>query len=224
MGYGTRNYLEQSAMTEEEALAAIEKGKEIVNIISYEHCNCIGLGEMGIGNTSSAALIMSAITAMNIEECTGRGTGVNDGQLQTKIETLKKVYAIHQLQLLQHKPVQLLSAVGGYEIAMMVGAYLQAAANHMIIVVDGFIATAALLLAVQLQPEVTQYCIFAHNSGEQGHEKMLQFLQAKPLLHLGLRLGEGTGAALAIPLIKNATAFLNDMASFDSANISAATQ
>lgn len=220
MGFGTGNYLEGPAMSEAIALAAIEKGKVIVKTISDRGGNCIGFGEMGIGNTSSASLIMSAVTGIPVAACVGRGTGVNDEQLQTKISTLEQVHTLHQLSGLKAQPVALLAKVGGFEIAMMTGAYLQAAEQKMVIVVDGFIASAALLVAQLINPSILSYCIFAHTSGEQGHEKMLQHLQAKALLHLGMRLGEGTGAALAIPLIQSAVNFLQEMASFESAGVS----
>ena len=222
INYGTKNYLAEEAMTEAEALQAIAKGKEIVHQLAQKGCNCIGFGEMGIGNTSSASLIMSAITGIPVEACTGRGTGVNAEQLQTKIQTLQKVFAKHQLNLLASKPVKLLTKIGGFEMAMITGACLQAEKENMIIVVDGFIATASLLLAIQLKETVINNCMFAHTSGEQGHEKMLQYLHAKPLLSLGMRLGEGTGAALAIPLIQSAVNFLNEMASFESASVDTA--
>lgn len=220
MDHGTDNYLEGPAMIETTALAAMEKGKAIIKTIADRGTNCIGFGEMGIGNTSSASLIMSAVTGIPIAECVGRGTGVNNEQLQTKIKTLEQVYTLHQLQQLHDQPIALLSKVGGFEIAMMTGAFLQAAEQKMVIVVDGFITTAALLLAKQLNPSILPYCIFAHTSGEHGHEKMLQHLGAKTLLHLGMRLGEGTGAALAIPLIQSAVQFLQEMASFESAGVS----
>lgn len=218
--YGTKNYLEEDAMTERETLFAIEKGKEIVQGIAAADCNTIGFGEMGIGNTSSAALIMSSILQIPVEECTGRGAGVNDEQLTVKIHTLKKVYRLHQLHLSTSNPVALLTKVGGFEIAMMTGAYLEAAKQKMIIVVDGFIATAALLVAHKMYDAVLANCIFAHCSGEAGHSKMLDYLHAEPLLSIGLRLGEGTGTALAMPLIQNAVNFLNEMASFETAGIS----
>lgn len=224
MGHGTANYLEADAMTETAAVAAIEAGRSIVANLALQGCNTIGFGEMGIGNTSSAALIMAAITGIPVEQCAGRGTGVNDAQFAVKIDTLKKVYQHHQLEMYSNKPVSLLSKVGGYEIAMMTGAFLAAADHHLIIVVDGFITTAALLLALQLEPSVRDYCLFAHTSHEQGHEAMLRYLNAKPLLHLGMRLGEGTGAALAIPIIRTAVAFLSEMASFDTAGVSNATE
>lgn len=222
-GYGTASYLEGNAMSETEAQTAIQKGKDIVKAIAQKGCNCIGFGEMGIGNTSSAALIMSAITHLPIAACTGRGTGTNDKQLATKIQTLQQVYETHQLPEIADNAIALLTHIGGFEIAMMTGAYLEAAAQKMIIVVDGFITTAALLLALLINPAVKNNCVFAHTSGEQGHEKMLAWLQIQPLLQLHMRLGEGTGAALAIPLIQSATLFLNEMASFAAAGVSEAT-
>lgn len=219
-GWGTKNYIEENAMSLEEVVCSIAKGKSIVQDLFAKGCNCFGFGEMGIGNTSSAALIMSAITGISIEECTGRGTGVNEEQLNTKINTLKIVFDKYQLNLLKDNPLELLTKIGGFEIAMMMGAYLKAYQENSIIVVDGFIATAALLLAIKIEPLLLNNCLFAHTSGEKGHEKMLQFLNAKPILNLGMRLGEGTGIALAIPLIKSAVAFLNEMASFEKAGVS----
>lgn len=221
---GTANYLNAPAMTTDQVTSCIQKGKELVMRVAEDGCNCIGFGEMGIGNTSSAALIMHAITGIPIEACVGRGTGSNDEQLATKMNTLEKVAAFHQLHHLGNDPLALLGAVGGFEIAMMVGAYLAAAAEKMVIVVDGFIATAALLVAVQIEPSITNNCIFAHCSDEQGHANMLLHLKVKPLLNIGLRLGEGTGAALAIPLIESAVAFLNQMASFEDAGVSTASE
>jgi len=223
MAMGTKDYRETNAMSSEEAINAIENGKAIIQKISASGCNCIGFGEMGIANTSSASLIMSAITGIPLAQCVGRGTGANDAQLQTKLYTLQKVYEHHHLDILQGNAIELLSKTGGFEIAMITGAFLQAAAEKMIIVVDGFITTAALLLARLINPGVIDYCIFAHTSGESGHTRMLEYLNATPLLNLGMRLGEGTGAALAIPLIKSAVLFLNEMASFETANVSNAT-
>lgn len=217
---GTANYLENDAMSEAAVVAAIEAGRSIITNLALQGCNTIGFGEMGIGNTSSAALIMSAITGNPVENCVGRGTGVNDDQLKIKIQTLQSVFQYHRLELYSNNPVSLLGKVGGYEIAMMTGAFLAAAEHRMIIVVDGFITTAALLLAQQLESSVREYCLFAHTSQEQGHEAMLRYLDAQPILHLGMRLGEGTGAALAIPIIRSAVAFLNEMASFDTAGVS----
>lgn len=221
---GTANYLESDAMTEANVAAAIEAGRSIVTQLALQGCNTIGFGEMGIGNSSSAALIMSAITGLSIENCVGRGTGVNDQQMAVKTATLKKAHERHRLGSLGNDPIKLLSKVGGYEIAMMTGAYLAAAEHRMIIVVDGFISTASLLLATLMEPAVKDNCIFAHTSNEQAHAAMLVHLEARPLLHLGMRLGEGTGAALAIPIIRSAVAFLNEMASFDTAGVSNSTE
>ncbi|MDB5280652.1 MAG: nicotinate-nucleotide--dimethylbenzimidazole phosphoribosyltransferase [Ferruginibacter sp.] len=219
VGYGTKNYMEEDAMTDREAIYAIEKGKEILLQVVATGCNSIGFGEMGIGNTSSAALIMSCVLKVPITECTGKGTGASSEQLKTKTAILEKVFQLHQLHTLSDNPIGLLQKIGGFEIAMMTGAYLEAAKRKMIIVVDGFIATAALLIAHKMNDAVLSNCIFAHTSGEQGHEKMLHYLQAKPLLQLGMRLGEGTGAAIAIPLIRSAVNFLNEMASFETAGV-----
>ena len=224
IGYGTKNYLEEQAMTKTEALLAIEKGKEIVAAIHQTGCNCIGFGEMGIANTSSASLIMSAVLQLPVEECVGRGTGVNDEQLKTKTITLQKAATKFPLST---DPIAILQTFGGFEIAMMTGAYLKAAELEMVIVVDGFISTAALLIAKGLcendntLPTFAEWgLIYAHCSDENGHRSMLNFLKAKPLLQLGLRLGEGTGAALAIPLIQASVNFLNEMASFETAGVS----
>jgi nicotinate-nucleotide--dimethylbenzimidazole phosphoribosyltransferase len=215
---GTVDYTKGDAMSEGDANKCLEKGGEVVQQLFNKGCNTIGFGEMGIGNTSSASLIMSSILSIEIDDCVGRGTGVNDEQLQRKIDTLKKVYSQHELQN-KYSGKALLSKVGGFEIAMMVGAYLKAAELKMIIVVDGFIATAALLIAQEMNNQILRNCIFAHTSGEQGHLKMLEKIGAKPLLNLGMRLGEGTGAALAMPIIQSAAAFLNEMASFESAGV-----
>lgn len=229
IGKATKNYLQEPAMTEQQCKEAIAKGSIIVEEIFNEGCNCIGFGEMGIGNTSSASLIMSAVTGIPVADCVGRGTGSTDEQLKIKIETIKSVFEKQQLISMQNQPIELLSRVGGFEIAMITGAYLKAAELKMIIVVDGFITTAALLLARQINNQyaphssswvdIDGHCFFAHTSGEQGHKKILQYLGATPLLNLGMRLGEGTGAALVMPLIQSAVNFLNEMASFESAGV-----
>jgi nicotinate-nucleotide--dimethylbenzimidazole phosphoribosyltransferase len=221
IAHGTRNYLEEDAMSAEEVVAAIEAGKQIVSELSAMGCNCIGLGEMGIGNTSSASLIMSYVTGIPVEECAGRGTGVNDGQLEQKKETLRNAFRRHLPAVAATPgPLTILQQVGGFEIAMMTGAYLEAARLKMIILIDGFITTSALLLAHCLDQQVKDYCIFSHTSGESGHAKMLEYLGAEPLLNLHMRLGEGTGAAMAYPLVQSAVHFFREMASFESAGVS----
>ncbi|GGB08029.1 nicotinate-nucleotide--dimethylbenzimidazole phosphoribosyltransferase [Puia dinghuensis] len=224
IGYGTRNYLETEAMSADELTRALEAGKQVVTDLYAGGTNCIGFGEMGIGNTSSAALIMSYITGIPVEDCVGRGTGVNDEQLQLKKETLRRVYDryLPAVTAAGGDVRVILQCVGGFEIAMMTGAYLKAAELKMIILVDGFITTAALLLAKQLNPAVVDCCFFSHTSGEHGHVAMLDYLGARPLLSLGMRLGEGTGAAMAYPLLQSAVLFLREMASFESAGVSKA--
>jgi nicotinate-nucleotide--dimethylbenzimidazole phosphoribosyltransferase len=217
---GTANYLYENALSTAEVNLAIEKGKNIVTNLADSGCNTIGFGEMGIGNTSSAALIMHHLMQLPLTACAGRGTGLNDKQLQQKMDTLQAVSDFHQLQKETFSVYELLSKIGGLEIAMMAGAFMEAAKQNMLILVDGFIATAALLIARAISPDILSFCVFAHASDEQGHRKMLQHLNVQPLLQLGMRLGEGTGAALAIPLIRSAVAFINEMASFEAAGVS----
>jgi nicotinate-nucleotide--dimethylbenzimidazole phosphoribosyltransferase len=171
---------------------------------------------MGIGNTSSAALLMHCLTAMPLAQCVGRGTGLNDDQLQNKLGVLQQA-------LNQHKditgPLDVLATFGGFEIAMMVGAYLKAAELGMLIMVDGFIAGTALLVACKLHTQVLDYCVFSHVSSEQGHQALLDQFNARALLNLDLRLGEGSGIALAYPLLQSAVVFLNEMATFAEAGV-----
>ena len=218
MDYGTKNYLHQPAMSEKQCVQAIDKGAKIVDAIYSNQTNIIGFGEMGIGNTSSASLLMSSITELPIEECVGSGTGLDNEGITRKKEVLKKVLAKHQID--NNNPINLLSTYGGFEIAMICGAILQAAELKMTIIIDGFIVTSGLLIATKINSNVLDYCIFAHNSNEQGHQKMLNHLNAQPLLNLGLRLGEGTGAALSYPLIQASVNFFNQMASFEDAAVS----
>lgn len=213
---GTKNYLKDSAMSKEEAEISIHKGKEIVQQIHTNGTNTIGFGEMGIGNSSSAALIMSNILQLPIEKCVGIGTGAN---IEQKIKTLKSVYEYHKLDAYNITPIELLQKIGGFEIAMMTGAFLEAHAKNMLILVDGFIATAAFLLAHKMNREIINNTIFAHCSQEQGHAAMLKYLDVQPILQLDMRLGEGTGVALAIPIIRSACSMINEMASFESAGI-----
>jgi nicotinate-nucleotide--dimethylbenzimidazole phosphoribosyltransferase len=217
---GTRNFLHEQAMTREECETAITKGREIVRIIHAEGCNVIGFGEMGIGNTSAAAAIMHCITHIPLQDCIGKGTGLSDEQFLHKQNILAQAVERHTTNRSVHTPQDILQTFGGYEIAMICGGMIEAASLGMIVLVDGFIATSALLIAHAACPAVLEYCIFSHESDEHGHQKMLAYLGATPLLRLGLRLGEGTGCALAYPLVQAAVRFLNDMATFDSAGVS----
>ncbi len=211
---GTADALEGPAMTPAQCEAALANGAALVKELPG---NALLLGEMGIGNTSAASLLMSRLTGLDITDCTGAGTGLDAQAVQRKIGILRQVLARHPDA---RAPLEALAALGGFEIATMTGAVLQAAAERRVIVVDGFIATSAVLVASHLQPAVLQRCVFAHRSGERGHALMLAHLKAEPLLDLGLRLGEGSGAALAWPLLMSACALLREMASFESAGVS----
>ncbi len=218
IGMGTANLLNSAAMTRIEAETALEKGAQIIREIHEQGCNVIGFGEMGIGNTSSASAIVHCVTNLPLTICVGAGTGLNSDGIKHKIEVITRAVERHKIN--NQDAIEILSTFGGYEIAMMTGAYLQAAELQMLILVDGFIATGALLVAQKLYPQVIDYCIFSHMSNEKGHQAACEYLQAKPLLNLEMRLGEGTGVALAYPLIQAAVNMLNEMASFDEANVS----
>ncbi|WP_338869347.1 nicotinate-nucleotide--dimethylbenzimidazole phosphoribosyltransferase [Spirosoma sp. SC4-14] len=209
---GTRNMRYEPAMTADECAAALDAGKTLVNGIQYRNCTIVGFGEMGIGNTSPAALLMHRFTKRPLDQCVGRGTGLDDAGLAHKLSILETVAAQYQ-QLTN--PLEILAAMGGLEIAAIVGGILQATENRMVILIDGFIATSALLVAQALNPAVLQNCIFCHQSNEAGHRHMLDFFNARPLLTLDLRLGEGTGCALAYPLVQAAVGMLNEMATMD---------
>ena len=213
---GTANFLVQPAMSTQECQSAIEAGAQLVIEQQQQGCNCIGFGEMGIGNTSSAALLMHCLLNLPLAECAGRGTGLNDEQLLYKIAVLEQARHQHHMT---NEPLTVLATFGGFEIAMLVGAMLQAAALRMVIMIDGFITTAALLVASCINSRVSDYCIFTHVSNEQGHQKLLAHFNAKPLLQLDLRLGEGSAVALAYPLLQSAVLFLNEMATFDEAGV-----
>ncbi len=214
IGRGTADASAGPAMTAEQCTQALAAGFDIVKQLPG---NAVLLGEMGIGNTSSAALLVSHLTGQSISACVGRGTGLDDAGLARKLAVLQAVRERHgQLKA----PLQILAAMGGFEIAMMAGAALQAAAERRVIVVDGFIAGSAVLLASRLVPEVLGYCVLAHRSAEPGHAVLIKHVGSQPLLDLGMRLGEASGAALAWPLLQSAVAVLTQMASFESAGVS----
>ncbi len=214
---GTANYLDTAALSSDQRDTAIEAGARIVRELAAAGCNTIGFGEMGIGNTASASLITAALTGAPLADVIGRGTGLDDAGLARKRTLLAQAW---QRAGAPRDALCVLAEFGGCEIAMMVGAFLEAARQKMTVVVDGFIVTSALLVAHALAPAVRDYCVFAHRSQEPGHTTQLAYLAAQPLLDLELRLGEGTGAALAIPLLKTACAMLAEMASFESAGVS----
>jgi nicotinate-nucleotide--dimethylbenzimidazole phosphoribosyltransferase len=217
IGYGTANFLKSAAMSLKDAALAIMKGSEIVEKTHEKGCNIIGFGEMGIGNTSSASAIIHTITELPLSTCVGAGTGLSTTGINHKMEIIKKAIAHHRVNT--KDGLEVLATFGGFEIAMMCGAYLKAAEMGMIILVDGFIATSGLLIAQMMHPAVLDYCIFSHVSHEKGHQAVCNYLQTKPILNLEMRLGEGTGAALAYPLVKAAVTMLNQMASFEDAGV-----
>ena len=212
--HGTADASVQSAMSAQQCAQAIAQGQQLVAALPG---NALLLGEMGIGNTSAASLLLSRLAGLDIAVCTGAGTGLDAQAVQHKTAVLRTVLARHADAT---APLDVLAAMGGFEIATMVGAVLQAAQERRVIVVDGFIASSAVLVVHALQPLVLQRCVFAHRSGERGHEFMLQYLGVQALLDLGLRLGEGSGAALAWPLLQSACTVLRDMASFADAGVS----
>ncbi len=217
---GTQNFLNQAAMTPAQCQQALDTGAKLVEAAVASGSNVFAFGEMGIGNTTSAAAIMSVLCGLPTSQCTGRGTGLDDAGVQHKAKVISQAIATHSGSL--NTPQAVLQYLGGFEIAMMVGAMLTAASQSAVVLVDGFISTAAALVAAKMQPNFLQYCVFSHCSHESGHALMLQHLGVKPVLNLDLRLGEGTGAVLVYPLLQAALNFLNDMASFEDAGVSEA--
>ncbi|MBR0566772.1 nicotinate-nucleotide--dimethylbenzimidazole phosphoribosyltransferase [Azoarcus sp. L1K30] len=221
IGPGTANYLEQPAMTAAQCESALARGRELAHALAANGCNCVGFGEMGIGNTASASLLTHCLVpGGDLAHVTGRGTGLDDAGLARKRALLEQ--ALGRGGRLT-TPMPALIEYGGFEIAMMAGAMLGAAEKGMVLIIDGFIVTAALLVAHAMAPAVLPYCVFAHRSREPGHTLQLEHLGVEPLMELDLRLGEGTGAALAFPLVQAAVNFLDEMASFESAGVSGQT-
>ena len=214
---GTADSFIGPAMSAAQCSAALAAGREVVAGLPG---NVVLLGEMGIANTSAASMLMARLCGLPIAACVGRGTGLDDEGLARKVSVLGAVLERHEAA---REPLQALAAFGGFEIAMLAGAALQAAAERRLVVVDGFITSAAILVASQLEPAVLEACVFAHRSADAGHGALLAHLGAAPLLDLGLRLGEGSGAALAWPLIDSAVRLLAEMASFESAGVSERT-
>ncbi len=214
---GTANYIEVPAMSEKACAAAIDNGAALAANYAEQACNVIGLGEMGIGNTASASLITHCLTGKALADCVGRGTGLDDAGLSRKQQLLNQA-----LQRTGHisDPLEVLREFGGFEIATMVGVILAAAERRMVVLVDGFVVGAAALVAIHINPAASEYCVYCHQSAEAGHGIQLAAMKAQPLLDLGMRLGEGTGVALAWPLVEASVAFLNEMASFASAGVS----
>ncbi len=215
---GTRNFAVEAAMTRAQLETALEQGMALVRDLPG---TVVGFGEMGIGNTTAAAAIMHKLTGLPLSQCVGAGTGLSAEGIQRKQQVIEAAVARHTDVT---DPLDVLATFGGFEIAMMAGAMLKAAELRKVLLIDGFIVTSALLVAARLQPAILDYCVFAHCSNENGHRLMLEALGAEPLLQLGLRLGEGTGSALALPLLHAAANFLNEMATFASAQVSTSAQ
>jgi nicotinate-nucleotide--dimethylbenzimidazole phosphoribosyltransferase len=214
---GTKNMLHEPAMSVALCQQAMKKGAEFVRQEFERDCNVIGFGEMGIGNTSPASLLLHKFTDMPLEECVGRGAGHNEAGLQHKYNILKQVSEKYNPQT----PLETLATFGGLEIAMICGAVIESKRLNMLIIADGFIASSAFLAAHKMQPDILENVIFSHASNERGHKRMVEYMQGDPILQLDLRLGEGTGVALAYPVLKSALIFMNEMASFADANVSA---
>jgi len=215
---GTQNMTLGRAMTKEQAMAAVVSGADVLQTELARGLDIVGTGDMGIGNTTASSAICACITGEAVEKVTGRGTGLDDARLARKVEVIKRAIALNRPD--PQDPLDVLSKVGGFEIGGLAGVMLAAAAQHIPVVIDGFISGAAALLATAMAPALKDYLIAAHVSVEPGHRLLLQHLGLKPLLDLNMRLGEGTGAALGVSLAQAAVRLLAEMATFDEAGVS----
>ena len=211
---GTGNSAQGAAMSGDQLNKALQAGADVVKNLPG---NVIAFGEMGIANTSAATLLLHRLAGVSIEDATGRGTGLTDPQLAHKQAVLQQAAELHKTAV---EPLDAMAALGGFEIAMMTGAMLQAASERRVILMDGFIAGSAALAACALASAAKDYMVFCHRSAERGHHALLNFMGARALLDLDMRLGEGTGALLAWPLVQSAASLMNEMASFESAGVS----
>ncbi|MDT0502137.1 MULTISPECIES: nicotinate-nucleotide--dimethylbenzimidazole phosphoribosyltransferase [unclassified Halomonas] len=216
---GTANMLESDAMTRDEALQAMAAGARAAKRAAAAGCRCLIIGEMGIANTTASSALLAVLTGGPVAGLVGNGTGLDASGVAHKQSVIERVLAARRPD--RNDPLGALAAVGGLEIAAMAGAFLGGAEQRLPLLVDGFIATVAALVARRLCPGLREYLIFGHRSQEPGHEQALKALDARPLLDFGLRLGEGTGAALAFPLLDSACRLLSEMATFDDAGIGA---
>jgi nicotinate-nucleotide--dimethylbenzimidazole phosphoribosyltransferase len=218
---GTRDPFAGDAMTREEAEACLQAGMDEVESLPSSPFAILCLGEMGIGNSAIAALLSSAFTGLSAETSVGPGTGVQGEAFMRKVELVKQLLAKHQPD--PKKPIAVLASIGGAEFGAMAGAMIAGAARGWAVVVDGYIAGAAALLAIALEPQVKSFLIWSHRSSEPGAQKLLEKLDVSPLIDLNLRLGEGTGAALVVPIMRCACAMMREMATFSSASVSGKT-
>ena len=215
--FGTKNFLTQKAMTSKQLQNCFKSSKEIIKKISNSGTNIIGFGEMGIGNTSAASMIMSYLLNLPLEKCVGIGTGITSDQLKQKIKVLNQSKQFHGPI---NEIYEVLQTFGGFEIVQMCSAMLESYENNMTILVDGFIGSCAYLAASKINPKIIDNTFFSHKSTENGHQLLLDKINATPILDLKMRLGEGTGCALAYPVIQNAVNFMNNMATFNNAKVS----
>ena len=213
---GTRNFLHEAAMTEDEMIICLMRGAAMVDICEQEGSNILSFGEMGIGNTSPSSIWMHLFAHIPLAQCVGAGSGLNSQGISRKLQILQQAVDNYSGD---GTPSDIIRYFGGYEMVMAIGAMLQAAEDHVIILVDGFIMTACMLAAMQLYPDLKHYAIFGHCGDESGHQLLLNAMDAKPLLHLGMRLGEGTGAICAYPIVDSAVRMINEMESFQQASI-----
>ena len=216
---GTKNFLYEPAMSEEEFDRAIQIGSDLVDDCAAEGCRILCIGEMGIGNTSPSSIWMSIFGNIPLKDCIGAGAGLNNDGIRHKYEVLSKALKNYRASIHHPSTISHLKYFGGFEMIAAIGAMLRAAELHIVILVDGFIMTACALASIMLYPDSQDYMIFTHCGDESGHKMMLDIIDAKPLLHLGLRLGEGTGALCAFPIIDSAVRMMNEMNNFDNAHI-----
>jgi nicotinate-nucleotide--dimethylbenzimidazole phosphoribosyltransferase len=218
IGMGTANFTKGPAMTREQAVAALEAGIELANGAAAEGTAMIGTGEMGIGNTTPSSAIIAVISGKSAREVTHRGTGIDDAALENKVRVIERGVEVNRPDA--NDPIDVLAKVGGLEIGGIAGLVLGCAANRVPVVVDGFISTAGALIASELKPCVRDYIFASHRSVEIGHTFMLERIGAVPILDLGMRLGEGTGAALAMGIIEAGVKVMKEMATFEQAGVS----
>ena len=216
---GTKNFLYEPAMSEEEFDRAIQIGSDLVDDCIAEGCRILSIGEMGIGNTSPSSIWMSVFGDIPLKNCIGAGAGLDNDGIRHKYEVLSKALKNYQASIHQPSTISHLTYFGGFEMISAIGAMLRAAEHHLIILIDGFIMTACAIAAIRLYPAAQDYMIFTHCGDESGHKMMLDIVDARPLLHLGLRLGEGTGALCAFPIIDSAVRMMNEMNNFQKARI-----
>ena len=216
---GTRNFLYEPAMSEAEFDQAIQIGCDLVDDCIAEGCRILSIGEMGIANTSPSSIWMHLFTGIPLKDCIGAGAGLDTPGIRHKYEVLSNALANYQATTHHPTPITHIRHFGGYEMIAAIGAMLKAAEKHLVILVDGFIMTACALAAIQLYPAAKDYMIFTHCGDESGHKRMLDAMGANALLHLGLRLGEGTGALCAFPIVDSAVRMMNEMNNFEGAKI-----